>query len=51
MSRKHWSDLFLIAAAACVVLAGTITGHSRFIALAALPLCLFAGTAARRRMI
>ncbi len=51
MSRKHWSDLFLFAAASSLVLAIVLTSHGRLLSVLALTCCLVAGTMARRRMI
>jgi hypothetical protein len=50
MSRKHWSDLLLIAAAISLVLGAILSDYSRLLALLAVPFCLIAGTLARRRM-
>jgi hypothetical protein len=51
MSRKHWSDVFLIAAAVCLILVGVLPRQVRLVALVAFPLCMAAGTLARRRMV
>jgi hypothetical protein len=51
MSRKHWSDLFLFAAATSLILAVVLSNYGRVLSILAIPLFLIAGTIARRRMV
>jgi hypothetical protein len=51
LSRKHWSDLFLIVAATSLALAFVVNDSGRLIALLAVPGFLIAGARARRRMV
>jgi hypothetical protein len=49
MSRKHWSDLFLLVAAISLVLAALLEGYARVLSLLAFPSCLVTGTLVRLR--
>jgi hypothetical protein len=51
MSRKHWSDLFLFAAATSLLLAVALSNYGRVLAILAVPCCLLAGVLVRRRMV
>jgi hypothetical protein len=51
MSRKSWSNLFLLLAAINLAFALIPSNPERIIHLAAIPACVAIGTIARRRMI
>jgi hypothetical protein len=50
MSRKNWSNLFLLLAAFCLISGVVLSNSSRIVAWIAVPCCLTLGTLARRRM-
>lgn len=50
MSRKHWSDLFLFAAAASLMLAVVQRNYGGSLSIFAVPRSLAAGAMAHRRM-
>jgi hypothetical protein len=51
MSRKHWSDLFLLTAVTALILAVVLSNYGRMLAIFATPVCLICGIVARRRML
>jgi hypothetical protein len=51
VSRKRWSDLFLLMAATALVLCLVLNGYNRVLAVFALILSAAAGTRMRRRMV
>jgi hypothetical protein len=51
VSRKHWSDLFLIVAAASLALAFVVNDAGRLIAVVAVLGFVIAGARVRRRMV
>jgi hypothetical protein len=51
VSRKHWSDFFLILASVSLILAVVLTASGRVVCLLTIAPLLLGGLMARRRMI